>query len=95
MPRSGGYGISTDRIDAYANALCVLIAFDTERYKSCVQTIIIHQQPALQPALATCFDKLGRAPHVDIRRIDKANRMQFVKSFRAFVSEMKSIVLFG
>ena len=91
FPMSCEYGITLDRIDACANALLTLISTDVERFKHCVNSLIA--TPQYQQSLVTCFEKLTTANGVNILKIDKQNRLLFVKNMREFVASVRALVI--
>eukprot|EP01038_Epipyxis_sp_PR26KG_P010083 gene10083-13549_t len=86
--------LSWDRIDALANTLITFISLDNQQFQS-IANIIIMKQPnvQIQSVLMDCFNKLTNDGGVKMNEISKQNRMIFVKNFRDFVIEIKSLTL--
>lgn len=95
VPRSSEYGLTMDRLEAYGNTLAVLIALDATQFQLNCQASISAQPPAIQSALGVCFAKFLDSSAHDFSNITKSNRILFVRRFRAFVMELRSIVLFA
>jgi hypothetical protein len=117
-PSCCDYGISSDRIDAFASTLINLVAMDvtrwiffakyysfsltrlfmltaTNRFNSCLHTLILQQPTALQQPMAAILGKLTTSNGVDINRFDdKRNRLLFVQNMRVFVSEIQPLIAY-
>ena len=95
VPRSSEYGLTMDRLDAYGNSLAVLIALDVTQFQQNCHAILSTHAPAIQGALGACFAKFLDPTAHDFGNITKSNRIVFVRRFRLFVMELRSIVLFA
>ena len=95
VPRSSEYGLTMDRLEAYGNSLAVLIAVDAAQFQQSCHAIISTHPPAIQGALAACFAKFLDPSAHDFINITKSNRIAFVRRFRLFVMELRSVVLFA
>jgi hypothetical protein len=86
------YGIANDRVDAYASTLLSLIALDPPNFQNCA-LLLVQQFPSQmhQPLLAA-FDKLVTTNSVDLNSLsrsnNRANKLAFVRNFRAFMLEV-------
>ena len=85
--------LSWDRVDALGNTLITFIALDVQRFHSIASGLIGKQSPAIQSMMIDLLNKLSTNGGVNLNEIEKHNRLIFVKNFREFVSEIKSLTL--
>jgi hypothetical protein len=95
FPSSCDYGLSYDRIDAFASTLINLIAMDVQRFNTCLQSLLAQQPTSLQQPMMEVLEKLVASNGVDINRFDdKRNRLLFVQNMRQFVTEIRPLLAY-
>ena len=95
FPSSCDYGLSSDRIDAFASTLINLIAMDVQRFNSCLRSLVMQQPISLQQPMTAILEKLVTSNGVDINRFDdRRNRLLFVQNMRLFVSEIRPLLVY-
>lgn len=88
------YCISWSRIDPCANALFVLIALQPAHFQETASDVIAQQPVGIQGALMDSFQQLLTNDGVDFTRMDRANRLKFVKNTKAFVVRVRPLVTY-
>ena len=93
QPWSREIKLTSDRLDAFANALISLIVLDQAQFHRIVSEFIQGQIGSVQIVLIKQIQSLCSDRNVNMNSIEKKNRQLFVNNFREFMNHVRSLPL--
>lgn len=93
QPWSREIKLTSDRLDAFANALISLIVLDQAQFHRIVSEFIQGQIGSVQIVLIKQIQSLCSDRNVNMNSIEKKNRQLFVNNFREFINHVRSLPL--
>lgn len=87
-------GILWDRMDSLANTIAIYIALEKQQFQYISEVFINRQSdPDVKNTLIRNFQQLVSHGNYDMENINRNNRQIFVRNFREFMTQIKSLSL--